>query len=86
MLDTDERAILFLCCGNHVVTCDVCQRERPMQTLRRRASDPDRWLCPRCRHDMSERVLQHARACRYFIDRKPLDRIAPLEPPAAASA
>ena len=86
MLDSDERAILFLCCGNHVAFCDVCERERPILTLRRRPSDPDRWLCPRCRHDVTESVLQHTRACRYFAERKPLGKVARQDPPAAASA
>jgi len=85
MLDADERAVLFLCCENHLVLCEVCQRERAMQTLRRRLSDPDRWLCPKCRHDVSPKVLEHARACRYFSERKSLVR-ALQEPPAAASA
>ena len=87
MLDTDEQAILFLCCGTHLVLCTVCDRQREIRTLRRRSSDPDRWLCPRCRRDMSEAVVGHTRACVYFTGRKSLSRISkPDEPPAAASA
>ena len=81
MLDADERAILFLCCENHLVLCEVCGRERPMQTLRRRSSDPDRWLCPKCRHDVSGKVLEHTRACRYFSQRTSLGSVVLQDPP-----
>ncbi|HXG04040.1 MAG TPA: hypothetical protein VNO23_11595 [Candidatus Binatia bacterium] len=86
MLTPDEHAILFLCCENHEVECATCGRPRPVRTLRRRASDPDRWLCPRCRGDVTPGILKHIATCRYFVGRKPLARVASSEPPAAASA
>jgi len=86
MLDADERAILFLCCERHVVFCPECDRDRQIRALRQRPADPDRWLCPKCRRDLSASVLEHAKTCAYFVNRKPLSKTPRAEPPAAATA
>ncbi len=85
MLDADERAILFLCCENHPVSCAACGRERRIGSLRKRRSDPERWLCPKCRTDVTPGVVAHTRVCRYFLGRKGLARIAAAPPPAATA-
>jgi len=74
MLDADERAILFLCCENHMIACPRCGRQNPLHELVRKPSTPEWYGCPGCRGDTAGAVAAHTRNCHYFLTRKPLGK------------
>lgn len=86
-LDADERAILVLCCTQHVVACPSCRNTVRLGWLGSmgRAQYP----CPLCAADLAPVVVAHTRICTYFTtraERKPPVRVerAAREPEAAA--
>ncbi len=73
-LDPDVRAILFLCCGQHVVPCQVCQNIYRLSWILRANSSV--FPCPRCGNDLTPTVIAHAHTCRYWPPRGPHDALA----------
>jgi hypothetical protein len=56
------RALLFLCCGNHLVPCERCQDTYRLGWVRR--VEPQGFACPLCANDLSATVAAHAEGCR----------------------
>ena len=86
--DPDARAILFLCCGQHIVPCQRCQNTYRLAWISR--ADPGVFPCPLCGSDLSQVVSAHAQVCSYWVDRRapakrPLTRVGVHEPPAQAA-
>jgi hypothetical protein len=67
--DPDARAILFLCCSEHVVPCARCRDTYGVRWLTREASGS--YACPRCRADLTAAVALHTRTCTYWAGRMP---------------
>jgi predicted RNA-binding Zn-ribbon protein involved in translation (DUF1610 family) len=65
-LDPDARAILFLCCGQHVVPCQTCQNIYRLGWIPQ--ADPGVFPCPRCGNDLTAAVVVHAQTCRYWAN------------------
>jgi hypothetical protein len=65
--DPDVRAILFLCCGDHVVACETCQDTYRFRWLRR--DEQGGCTCPRCGSDLAAAVGAHAATCAYWTGR-----------------
>ncbi len=63
-LDPKAQAILFLCCGHHVVPCQQCQNTYQLRWIPR--ADPDVFRCPLCGSDLTPTILAHAQVCRYW--------------------
>jgi hypothetical protein len=86
--DPDARAILFLCCSNHVVQCQKCQRGYRLGWLR--GGDPGAFRCPLCGFDITPSVAAHTETCVYWVkrplSRKPATVIDRVRPPAASTA
>ena len=86
--DPDTKAILFLCCSQHVIPCQRCQNTYRLGWISR--SDPGVFPCPLCGSDLTLVVVAHAHTCSYWVDRgtatkRPLTRVAVQEPPAQAA-
>jgi len=86
--DPDTRAILFLCCSQHVIPCQRCQNTYRLGWISR--SDPGVFPCPQCGSDLTQVVVAHAQTCAYWVDRgvavkRPLTRVGMHEPPAQAA-
>lgn len=79
-LDPDIRAILFLCCSQHVVPCQACQNIYRLSWILRVNSSV--FPCPRCGTDLTPTVIAHAHTCRYWPPRS----LGPHEALAEAAA
>jgi hypothetical protein len=66
-LDADNRAILFLCCENHVIPCQRCQDTYRLGWVLR--GDRGTLSCPRCGNDLTAMAAAHAQACHYWSNR-----------------
>jgi hypothetical protein len=75
LLDPDTRAILFLCCSEHVVGCLGCQNSYRLRWLPR--TDLGLYACPLCGNDLTAAVLGHTETCWYWATRR-----ATRKPPA----
>lgn len=82
--DADDRAILFLCCAEHVVSCPGCRNSFRLRWLG--PMDVDRFPCPLCPDDLTATVIAHTKDCIYFVNRgaarKPPAKVDPPESPA----
>jgi predicted RNA-binding Zn-ribbon protein involved in translation (DUF1610 family) len=63
-LDPDVRAVLFLCCGQHIVPCQSCQNIYRLGWIPR--VDGGVFPCPRCGNDLTPTVVAHVHTCRYW--------------------
>jgi len=79
MLDADARAILFLCCENHVIACPRCGQRNPLHELVRTPAASEWYGCPGCRGDATGAVAAHTENCHYFLTRKPLGKVGRQE-------
>jgi len=68
LLDPDTRAILFLCCGEHVVGCPGCRNSYRLGWLRR--AESGRYACPLCGSDLTPVVVVHTQTCWYWTTRR----------------
>ena len=66
-LDADNRAILFLFCGQHVIPCQRCQDTYRLGWIPR--GDRGTLSCPRCGNDLTAIAAAHAQACHYWANR-----------------
>jgi len=66
--DLDVKAILFLCCNNHVVPCQKCQDTYRLGWISH--VEPGALPCPRCGTDLTEVVVAHAQTCHYWADHR----------------
>ena len=66
-LDPDNRAILFLCCEQHLIPCQKCQDIYRLGWISR--GDRGTLACPRCGNDLTAIVAVHAQACHYWANR-----------------
>ncbi|OGK99807.1 MAG: hypothetical protein A3E31_14480 [Candidatus Rokubacteria bacterium RIFCSPHIGHO2_12_FULL_73_22] len=66
--DPDARALLFLCCSQHVVPCQQCQDVYRLGWITRAGSGT--FPCPRCGSDLTRMVVTHAQACQYWAERE----------------
>ncbi|MGH7392641.1 MAG: hypothetical protein ACREM3_24760 [Candidatus Rokuibacteriota bacterium] len=66
--DADDRAILFLCCSEHLVGCRVCEQTYRMRWLPRTALW--RFSCPGCAFDLTPEVVRHTQTCWYWASRR----------------
>jgi hypothetical protein len=86
--DADARAILFLCCGSHVVQCQQCQRGYRLGWLR--GGEPSTFRCPLCGFDITPAVAAHTETCVYWVkrglSRKPSATVDRRRPPASSTA
>ena len=64
LCDPDARAILFLCCSQHVVPCQRCQDAYRLGWIAHAGSGT--FPCPLCGSDLTQMVVAHAQACRYW--------------------
>ncbi len=87
-LDADERAILVLCCSQHVIGCPSCHNTLRLGWLG--SMGRDEYPCPLCAADLASVVVAHTRTCAYFTrrsERKPPVKVErAVEPPEAATA
>ena len=85
--DPDSKAILFLCCSQHIVPCQRCQNTYRLGWISR--SEPGEFPCPLCGSDLSPVVTAHAQVCSYWVNRngvkRPLTPVAAGESPARAA-
>ena len=86
--DPDAKAILFLCCSQHVIPCQRCQNTYRLGWISR--SEPGVFPCPLCGSDLTQVVVAHAHTCSYWVDhgtatKRPLTRVSVQEPPAQAA-
>ncbi|HKQ66994.1 MAG TPA: hypothetical protein VJZ73_18410 [Methylomirabilota bacterium] len=85
--DPDSKAILFLCCSQHIVPCQRCQNTYRLGWIPR--SELGVFPCPLCGSDLTEVVTAHAQVCSYWVNRqgvkRPLSRAGVGEPPAQAA-
>ena len=66
--DPDARAILVLCCSQHVIPCGGCQDTYRLGWIARAGTGAV--PCPRCGGDLTRVVAAHAQSCRYWVDRE----------------
>jgi hypothetical protein len=66
--DLDVKAILFLCCNNHVIPCQKCQDTYRLGWISH--VEPGALPCPRCGTDLTEVVVAHAQTCHYWADHR----------------
>jgi hypothetical protein len=78
-LDPDTQAILFLCCGEHVVPCQPCQDTYRLGWIPR--VDHGVFHCPVCENDLTPLVVAHAQACRYWANRATGTKKPPVTSP-----
>jgi hypothetical protein len=64
IFDADGRAVLFLCCAEHVVECGNCHTSYRLRWLMRSVSG---FSCPKCRLAMTTTVKQHTETCPYWV-------------------
>jgi hypothetical protein len=85
--DPDSKAILFLCCSQHIVPCQRCQNTYRLGWISR--SEVGMFPCPLCGSDLTAVVTAHAQVCSYWVNRsgvkRPLSRVGASEPPAQAA-
>ena len=85
--DPDSKAILFLCCSQHIVPCQRCQNTYRLGWIAR--STLGVFPCPLCGSDLTPVVAAHAQVCSYWVNRggprRSLTRVAADEPPAQAA-
>ena len=83
--DPDSKAILFLCCSQHIVPCQRCQNTYRLGWISR--SEPGEFPCPLCGSDLTPVVTAHAQVCSYWVNRngvkQPLSSVAAGEAQAA---
>ena len=77
--DPDSKAILFLCCSQHIVPCQRCQNTYRLGWVSR--TEPGEFPCPLCGSDLTPVVTAHAQVCSYWVNRNGIKR--PLSPVAA---
>ena len=65
--DPDSKAILFLCCSQHIVPCQRCQNTYRLGWVSR--SEPGMFPCPLCGTDLTPVVTAHAEVCPYWVNR-----------------
>jgi len=68
--DPDAKAILFLCCSQHVVPCQKCQDTYRLGWISDAGSGV--FPCPLCGSDLTQLVAAHAQTCRYWANRPQL--------------
>lgn len=66
--DLDNRAILFLCCSEHLVPCEGCQDAYRIGWISRGATGA--FPCPRCGSDLTPVIVAHTDLCRYWAGRR----------------
>lgn len=66
-LDPDVRAILSICCSQHVVSCQKCQNTYRLGWLPR--TDSGLFSCPLCGFDVTPAVAAHTETCGYWAGR-----------------
>ena len=85
--DPDSKAILFLCCSQHIVPCQRCQNTYRLGWVSR--SELGVFPCPLCGSDLTSVVTAHAQVCSYWANRssvrRPLSRVGATEPSAQAA-
>jgi hypothetical protein len=85
--DPDSKAILFLCCSQHIVPCQRCQNTYRLGWVSR--SELGGFPCPLCGTDLTPVVTAHAQVCSYWVNRggvpRPPRRLTAAEPPAQAA-
>jgi len=85
--DPDSKAILFLCCSQHIVPCQRCQNTYRLGWISR--SEPGEFPCPLCGSDLTPVVTAHAQVCSYWVNRngveRPLSSVAAGASPAQAA-
>jgi hypothetical protein len=85
--DPDSKAILFLCCSQHIVPCQRCQNTYRLGWIPR--STLGVFPCPLCGSDLTPVVAAHAQVCSYWANRggikRPLTRVGGGEPSAQAA-
>ena len=85
--DPDSKAILFLCCSQHIVPCQRCQNTYRLGWVSR--SELGVFPCPLCGSDLTSVVAAHAQVCSYWVKgsgvRRPLSRVGATEPSAQAA-
>lgn len=64
LIGPDARAILFLCCAEHVVPCQRCQSTYRLRWIPR--VNGNGFPCPRCGEDLTPSVAGHAQSCGYW--------------------
>jgi hypothetical protein len=67
--DPDARAILFLCCSEHLVPCQGCQNAYRIRWIPR-SEEPGVFKCPLCTNDLAPVIVAHIQSCRYWADRR----------------
>ena len=77
--DPDSKAILFLCCSQHIVPCQRCQNTYRLGWVSR--TEPSEFPCPLCGSDLTPVVTAHVQVCSYWVNRNGIKR--PLSPAAA---
>jgi hypothetical protein len=86
--EPDARALLFLCCSEHLLACQRCQELYRLRWLTRRESGT--YACPRCSQDVTAGVIAHIETCRYWTTRTATARKSPAkvthQPPPADAA
>jgi len=87
-LDADERAILFLCCSQHVLNCPACRNTFRLGWLGPIGRDAH--PCPMCGAELGPVIVAHSRTCDNFAARqarKPPTKVTRQMPrPEAATA
>lgn len=68
--DPDAKAILFLCCSQHIVPCQRCQNTYRLGWISDAGSGV--FPCPLCGSDLTQIVVAHAHTCRYWANRPQL--------------
>src|SRR3989441_4632289 len=85
--DPDSKAILFLCCSQHIVPCQRCQNTYRLGWISR--SELGVFPCPLCGSDLTPVLTAHAQVCSYLAHRagirRPLSRVGATEPSAQAA-
>lgn len=66
--DADARAILFLCCSEHLVGCPTCENTYRIRWLPR--TDPWLFSCPLCGFDLTGEIGGHTETCLYWASRR----------------
>jgi len=79
LVDPDARAILSLCCRQHVIACQKCQSTYRLGWLPR--SDSGLFSCPLCGFDITSVVAAHTETCSYWVGRTPSRRLSAIESP-----
>src|SRR5207245_9178381 len=70
--DPDSKAILFLCCSQHIVPCQRCQNTYRLGWVSR--SELGVFPCPLCGSDLTSVVTAHAQVCSYWANRSGIRR------------